>query len=77
MDALRVRLRFAGILSAPDRRRLVAAAIGAVRPQVDEARAFCDHHRDDPAAYWLGRGALLTAEARIRWLEEMRANLES
>ena len=77
MDPLRVRLRFAGILSASDRRRLVSAAADAVRPQVDDAHAFIERHRDDPAAYWLGRGALHAARARLAWLEEMLANLDS
>ena len=76
MDPLRVRLRFAGILTAADRRRLIAAAADALRPQVDDAQAFLEQHRDDPAAYWLGRGALHTAKARLEWIEEMLAELE-
>jgi DNA-binding PadR family transcriptional regulator len=73
MDPLRTRLRFSGILSGPQQVRLIESARAALEAQMPEMRAFCERYRGiDEAAYWIGRGALLIADARIAWLEELQ-----
>jgi DNA-binding PadR family transcriptional regulator len=73
MDPLRTRVRFSGVLSGARQARLIDAALAALRAQLPDMQAFCDRYRAiDDAAYGIGRGALLIAEARIAWLEELR-----
>jgi len=74
VDPLRTRARFLGILSNNERKRLLEEAIAQLQQHITIIRADCRKRKasGDVFSYFTARGALLSCNARLRWLIEMR-----
>jgi DNA-binding PadR family transcriptional regulator len=79
VDPLRTRIGFLGVLRPSERRKVIAAAIEAIEPhrQAFEADCLARSGASDRTDYFFSRGALLTMQARIQWLEEVSRELGS
>jgi len=74
VDPLRTRARFLGILPDNERKRFLEEAIAQLQQHMMIIRADCRKRKasGDDCSYFTARGALLSCNARLRWLIEMR-----
>jgi DNA-binding PadR family transcriptional regulator len=74
VDPLRTRVRFLEILSNSERKRFVEEAIAQLQQHITTIRGDCRKRKasGDVFSYFTARGALLSCNARLRWLIEVR-----
>jgi len=77
-DPLRTRVRFLAALPAHERREFVAEARRAARRQLRALEEDCERQRIlGPFHHLMSRGALLTMQARLRFLEDVAKALST
>lgn len=77
-DPLRTRVRFLAALPMRERREFLAEARHAARRQLRTLEEECERQRGlGPFHYLMSRGALLTMQARLAFLEELAKALPS
>ncbi len=78
VDPVRTRVYYLGILSAEERQQFVEDALAQTRRHAAVVAADCDARRlgSDRMQYLGARGVLYETRARLRWLEELRRELE-
>jgi DNA-binding PadR family transcriptional regulator len=75
-DPLRTRVRFLAALPAAGRRAFIADARRSARRQLRELEADCERQRACGAfQYLMSRGALLSMQSRLAFLEEVARSL--
>ena len=77
-DPIRTRLSFLEALPRLRRHSFLSGVEGVLQNQIDRTKRECheNRHKEATADYLISRGALLTAEARLTWIREVRTALE-
>jgi DNA-binding PadR family transcriptional regulator len=77
-DPIRTRLAFLEALPRSRRHSFLSIVEKVLRRQIDKTKHECQENRrkEDLLDYLISRGALITAEARLTWIREVRAALE-